>query len=493
MNDPKTTPVLVGVAQVLQRQPDPARAAEPLDLMIDASRRAIADSGSEALAHAATSVRVVRGIWRYEDPARAVADALGLGAVETGITPYGGNMVQTLVNLSALDIQAGRHEVILLAGAECGYSRAKARKAGTKPQWRTAPGKPTLFGEDAPMVNDHEFERGLKMPIQFYPMFENALRYHQGLGIDAHLKEISELWSRFSEVAAGNPDAWIREPVSAEQIRTPSAGNRPVSFPYPKLMNSNNSVDMGAALVLCSLAAARRHGVDEDRIVYLHSGTDAHDTYFVSNRDNFHSSPAIRLGAGRALELAGLTAATVDHCDLYSCFPVAVQIAAAEIGFELTRPLTVTGGLTFGGGPMNNYVMHSIARMADVLRADPGAKGLVTGNGGFLTKHAFGVYSTAPPTRPYRHEDVQKEVDRSPTRELDEHFSGTAPVEAYTVMYDANGPAEAYLSVLTPEGKRAWARNTNPKVLDAMTREEFCGRSVTLDGQGHASFSTELS
>ncbi len=489
MSQSDTTPVLVGVHQVLQREPDFNAAAEPLELMRQALAGAIEDAGSRALAESATSVRVVRGIWRYGDPARVLADDLGLAAsIETGITPYGGNMVQTLVNLSALDIQAGKHDAILIAGAECGYSRAKARKAGARPKWRDAPGTPTEFGEDAPMVNDHEFARGLKMPIQFYPMFENALRHHLGLSIEQHLERISDLWSRFSQVAADNPNAWMREPVSAAEIRTPSAGNRPVSFPYPKLMNSNNSVDMGAALILCSLSAARRFGVAEDRIVYLHAGTDAHDTYFVSNRDNLYSSPAIRVAGRRVLELAGLTPAQVDHCDFYSCFPVAVQVGAHEAGFDLERPLTVTGGLTFGGGPMNNYVMHSIARMAEVLREQPGSKGLITGNGGFLTKHAFGVYSTEAPEQPFRHQDLQAEVDALPTRELDERFAGTAPIEAYTVMYGAEGPAEAFLSVITPEGSRAWGRHTDPHVMEAMTREEFCGRSVKLDGEGNATF-----
>lgn len=489
MTQPETTPVLVGVGQNLQREPDFTRAAEPLALMRDALDLAIEDSGSKALAAAATSVRVARGIWRYADPARVLAEHLGLPAsVETGLSPYGGNMVQTLVNLSALDIQAGRHEVILIAGAECGYSRAKARKAGQRPAWREAPGEPVMFGEEVSMTNAHEEGLGLKMPIQFYPMFENALRHAQGLSMEAHLQRIAELWARFSAAAVDNPHAWMREPVSAEEIRTPSANNRPVSFPYPKLMNSNNSVDMGAALILCSLAAARRMGVSEDRIVYLHAGTDAHDTYYVSNRDNFHTSPAIRVGGGRVLELAGLTPRDLGHCDLYSCFPVAVQVGAQELGLDLEQPLTVTGGLTFGGGPMNNYVMHAIARMAEVLRADPGSKGLVTGNGGFLTKHAFGVYSTEPPRQPYRHQDVQAEVDRHPSRDLDEGFDGSAPVEAYTVMYDAKGPAVAYLSVITAEGRRAWGRHSDPDVMQAMTREEFCGRTVRLDGAGNARF-----
>ena len=105
--------------------------------------------------------------------------------------------------------------------------------------------------------------------------------------------------------------------------------------------------------------------------------------------------------------------------DVYSCFPSAVQVAANELGLPIgdpSRPLTVTGGLTFAGGPWNNYVTHSIATMAERLVANPGQRGFITANGGYLTKHSFGVYGTEPPSHEFRWEDVQSDVDREPTR-----------------------------------------------------------------------------
>jgi acetyl-CoA C-acetyltransferase len=161
---------------------------------------------------------------------------------------------------------------------------------------------------------------------------------------------------------------------------------------------------------------------------------------------------------------------------------VAVQVAARELGLAETRPLTVTGGLTFGGGPLNNYVMHSIARMAELLRAEPGTKGLVTANGGYLTKHAFGVYSTEPPSQPFRHEDLQDEVDATPHRDVATGHCGAAMIESYTVMYGNDGPDVAHLACLTADGKRAWASTKDRDVLQAMTTQEFCGRLTQLDG-----------
>jgi len=475
-------PVLVGVAQVEQRIDDPHGAQEPIDLMIEAVRQAAGDVGSNDLLQA-TSLRVIRGMWPYQNPAKAVAEAMGNPRAETGISPYGGNFVQTTLNRSCLDIQAGKHDAIILTGAECGNTQAKASKAGIELKWRALPGTPDVsMGEEIDMR--HPAEKAIRMgaPIQIYPIFETALRHHLGLGVQSHLQHISELWAGFSAVAADNPHAWIRDAKTAEEIRTPSAVNRPVSFPYPKFMNSNNNVDQGAALILCSESKARALGIPRDKWVYPWAGTDAHDHYYVSNRDNLYSSPAIRLAGARCLELAGLDVSDIDKVDVYSCFPVAVQVAARELGLNMSRPLTVTGGLTWAGGPLNNYVMHSIARMAEVLRAQPGERGLITANGGYLTKHAFGVYSTEPPASAFQHDDLQSQVDALYKREVADAHNGGATVEGYSVMYGPEGPNKAFIACRLEDERRVWAINEEPETLLAMTQQEFCGRSVQLAG-----------
>ncbi len=479
------TPVLVGIAQIEQRCDDPRQAREPLALMIEATQAAAEDAGSRALLTSAGSVRVIRGLWPYKNPARVVADAVGAPGAETRLSQFGGNFVQTAVNQAALDIQAGRQEIILITGAECGNTQAKARRAGldlrSELNWQAAPGEPdVMIGEDVRMVDELESDLGLMQPIQVYPMFENALRHHLGESIEAHQVRISELWSRFSAVAADNPHAWIREPRTAEEIRTLSDFNRPVSFPYPKLMNSNNNVDQGAALILCSATKARALGIPEDRWIYPWAGTDAHDAYAFSRRDTFYGSPAIRVAGRRVLELCDLSPDDVELVDVYSCFPVAVQVGASEVGLDLNRPLTVTGGLTFAGGPLNNYVMHSIARMAELLRQDVDARGLITANGGYLTKHAFGVYSATPPAQPFQHQDVQTEVDRAPLRQSVAVHEGEATVESYTVMYAGEAPRIAYVSALLDDGRRTLAVTEDTDVMHAMVREEFCGRTVAL-------------
>ncbi len=486
MSNPKT-PVLVGVAQVLQRTDDLDAAVEPLELMVDAVERAAEDAGSRELLRRAGAVRVIRGVWKYGDPGRVVAERVGCPGAQTAITPFGGNFVQTTINRTSLDIQSGALDIAIVTGAECGRTRERIRRAGRQFDWQDAPGTPDLqLGEEVAMAHEAELARGIRDPIQIYPIFDNALRYERGESIEDHKRRISELWASFSEVASRNPSAWIRDRKTAQEIGDPtSPGNRAVSFPYPMFMNSNSRVDMGAALILTSEQTAKSLGIPRQKWVYPHAGSDAHDHYFVSERDTLNASPAIRLAGRRCLELAGVEAKDLAYQDVYSCFPSAVQVAAKELELDTSKPLTVTGGLTFGGGPMNNYVMHGIARMAEVLREAPGEKGLCTANGGFLTKHAFGVYSTEPPEQPFQHADRQAEVDALPKRVVLVDHQGEVTIESYTVMYEGAAPAVGHAACLLPDGRRTWANVSDRDVAAAMTREEFCGRTGVLDGAGN--------
>jgi acetyl-CoA C-acetyltransferase len=488
--DPRT-PVLIGYGQVNHRDeidPD-GRSVEPVDLMVAAAQQA-ADS---RVFEAVDSIRVVNVLSaHYRDPGLLLGQRLGATDFTTLYSPVGGNVPQSLLNQACLDIQQGRAGVVLLAGAETWRTRTGLKKQGARLVWTTQDESvpmAEISGHDVPMAGDAELRIKLDRPALIYPMFEESLRLAREESIDAHRKRISELWARFNAVAVDNPHAWIRKPVSAEEIAQAGPQNRMISWPYTKLMNSNNMVDQGAALFLASVEQAQRLQIPAERWVYPHAGTDSHDTSAIAERDELHRSPAIRIGGARALELAGLGIDDVDYVDLYSCFPVAVQAAAAELGLAVddpARPLTVTGGLTFAGGPWSNYVMHSIATTAELLVANPGRRALVTANGGYLTKHSFGVYSTEPPTE-FRWENVQSTVDREPTRDGLVEWEGVGTVEAWTTPFDRDGqPEKAFVAVRTPEGSRALAVITDPASAEATVSEDIGGAKVAVAADGSA-------
>lgn len=484
--DPRT-PVLVGYGQVNQHEENPTH--EPVDLMEAAARAA---AGAKVL-ESVDAVRVVNLLSvRYRDAGLLLAQRIGAPGAATGYTPIGGNVPQSLVNRACLDIQQGRNDVVLIAGGETWRTRTRLKARGERLHG-------TKQDESVPMApSDPEFEMagpaevriGLVAPSHVYPMFEQALRIAAGEGSDEHRRRIGELWSRFSQVAQDNPHAWSREAVPAEQIWQPGPANRMISWPYTKLLNSNNMVDQGAALILTSVQKAVELQIPRDRWVFPHAGTDAHDTYLIGERASFSGSPAIRIAGRRALELAGVGVDDLAAVDVYSCFASAVQVAANELGLPLEdprRPLTVTGGLTFAGGPWNNYVSHSIATMAEKLTADPGGVGLITANGGYLTKHSFGVYSTEPPQHEFRWEDVQSTVDAEPTVVAEDVWSGTGTVETWTTPFNRDGaPEKVYVAVRTPSGSRALAVITDASQAAASIGEDLAGAKVTVQADGSA-------
>jgi acetyl-CoA C-acetyltransferase len=411
---------------------------------------------------------------------------LGLDPAEYINTTTGGNSPVMLLNRSCRDIQRGDHDVILMTGCEAMYSRLLARRAGGHIEWPQQAGEVrdcSVIGDEAPPTNNAEMAIGLILPVQIYPMLENALRHRLGRTVEEHRAVIGGLWSRFSEVAAGNVYAWSRQARTPDDIATPSAENRMVAFPYTKLLTANLQVDQAAGTIVCSVEAAQRLGVPEDRWVFPLAGAEGKDHNFLSERDDLSRSPCIA-ACGRALrELTGVLPADAQHVDLYSCFPIAVEIAAEELGLPLDRQLTLTGGLTFGGGPGNAYAFHGIAEAVAACRREPGSVALTSALGWYVTKHSLAMLSTTPNPRGYGWQSVQDEVDALPKRAVAEGYEGPVTLETATVAYDREGEPEKVLAaVLTPEGARGWASSADRVLADEFVAGGLLGEPAKVSG-----------
>jgi acetyl-CoA C-acetyltransferase len=425
------------------------------------------------------------------NPPASLAKRLGMSPRWSVYSEMGGNTPQYLINNLCERIARGEAELALTVGAEfLGSAMKRMTKGLSFDDWKAEEDEdlpaPQRIGDPRRGVTDYEQRHGLDRPINIYPLFENALRARDKRSIPDHMRRMGELFSRFSNVAADNPDAWFRTKRTPEEIATISDKNRMIGFPYPKLMNAIMEVDQSAAVFVASVKKARELGVPEDRWVYLHGCADAADLWYPLDRQDFHSSPAMRRTGQNALAMAGVGLDRIDLIDLYSCFPVAVEIGAEELGLALDDPrgLTVTGGLPYAGGPGNNYVMHSVAVMLQKLRNRPGAYGLITGNGWYLTKQSTGVYSTARPDKPFEREDpaiLQREIDALPHPQVTETPSGRAVVETYTVVHKREGPF-AGVVVGRDEAGRRFAANTpnDPAFLLAFEAAEQVGRPGTV-------------
>ncbi|HYC54753.1 MAG TPA: acetyl-CoA acetyltransferase [Candidatus Binatia bacterium] len=483
--------VLIGVGQCVQRETDPESARNPVDLIRQAALCAAEDSGvGPSLLEKLSLVATVDTFaWQPANAARLVAESVGAHPSREIVSTVGGNTPQAYVNYLAAEIRAGRAGLSMIAGANVVASLFKARAANVRLDWpKGGEGEPERFGYADEGSNEYENAHGLYLPVHTYPLFENALRARRGLSIEEHNQRIGEMFSRFSSVAARQPCAWFPTKRTAAEIATPASGNRIVAFPYTKYMNAVMAVDQAAVLLMTTAAHARELGVGEERMVHFWGGAEAsEDPWFVSERPRLDACPAMTYAARQAMAAAGVTVEEMDAFDLYSCFPVAVELACEGLGISETDPrgLTVTGGLPYFGGPGNNYTTHGIAAMVEKLRSKPGSKGLVTGNGWYLTKHSAGVYASAPRASSCGAAAIDPSEARHPEGKLPvaRHPTGRGRIDSYTVIYSRQGEPDTGLIVgRLDSGERFLAHTPQDRdVLEELVSREGVGRTGTVE------------
>lgn len=438
MIDPRT-PILVGCGQITDTVGEPSSKRSRVAFCAEAAALALNDTGAKIGGHmlghhvdalavmeffSAISPRFASPFGRSTNPPKSVARRLHASPRKLLYSHSGGNMPQYLVNRFAEEIANGETRLAVICGAELLRSTQNARRASLALDWNEDyGGAPERVGDERFGYSEEEARHELRAAIHFYPLLENAIRGGLKRDMASHMEAMGRLFHRLAVVARDNPLATRRKGYSAHELSTISDDNRWICFPYPRLMNANAIIDQAAAVIMTSVGKAQEWGIPQERWVFLHGCADGTDTWVVSERDRLNASPAIRGCARIALDMAGKKVSDMAAFDLYSCFPSAVEVAMAEIGIaeDDARPISVTGGLPFFGGPGNNYVTHSIAEMMNVVRKAPGSFGMVTANGNYLTKHSAGIYSTEPTTGPWRREapaKFQAELDARPKQKV---------------------------------------------------------------------------
>jgi acetyl-CoA C-acetyltransferase len=454
MTDPTRIPVIIGTGQINDRE----CIHDSLGLMVAALEKADRDAGGGWLA-ALDSLAVVNQISfpGLGNTAEGLATHFGISPTHIEQTPWptGESPVQ-LLNEAANRIGAGEIQVAAIVGAEALRTAAQRAKAATgekKDALRDVAnsGAPSLMAR-----------HGLVAPTDLYPLYENATRAVWGQSFAEAQAETGSLWAGMSAVAAGNETAWLRNALDPEAIVTVSDDNRPIAYPYLKRMVANSSVNQGAGFIVTSLARARAAGVAEDRIIYVGQGAAAHETHAILKRDRYDRSAGMIVTLQKTLERNGLASADLSHVELYSCFPCIPKMARRVLDWPLERPITAFGGLTFGGGPIGNYMSHAIGSMVDLLRQTRGTA-LLFANGGYAT-HNHAIVISAEPIAgaqfpsPFDY-NAEAAALRDAVPPVVEDYEGTATIETFTLFYRRDGSIRfGTIIARTPEGARLLAR-----------------------------------
>jgi len=454
-------PVIVGVGEITDRPKEIAAGIEPLALLEEALKRAEADSGGKLLGEIG-SLDIVNFLsWRYRDPEKQLSGRLGIKPAHAYYGPVGGESPIRYLHEAAQRIARGECSVAAVCGAEAQSTATKAERAGLTLPW-------TPFAHDveepkrgAAFQKPIAVKLGVFRPITVYPLYEAATSAHWGQTPREAMAESGQLWSTYSSVASQNPNAWLKRRFTPEEITTPTPDNRLIAWPYTKLQVANPTVNMGAAILMTSLAKARAAGIAEDRLIHVWGGASAEEPRDYLIRDQFFESHSQNAVLKAVMDLAGGDGRAFDAIELYSCFPCVPKMARRTLGLGAEVPPTVTGGLTFFGAPLNTYMTHAACAMVRKLRS--GAKlGLLYGQGGFVTKHHALVLSRQAPRHALAQDtSVQAEADRHRGAGPDfvTEADGKGSVESFTVIYGRNGDAEHGVVMLrTSDNARALAR-----------------------------------
>ncbi len=449
-NLPDNTPVIVGVGDIIDKRE--VDGPDPLTLLGQASELAFQDTGIKSAIDYLDAIGVVRfsvdfstatnqSRFGYSNFPRSLANKIGVKKdISELYSGMGGNAPQVLLQEISKKIHAKEIHCALISGGEVLQTMISKLKSGEKLNWKdSAGGKPEIIGINDEGFSKEEKKHYMDLPSNVYPIFANAIRSSKSQSSEEHLKECSELFSKFSKVASLNPKAWFPKFRTPEEIEKISDSNRLVGFPYTKYLNSMIRVNMASSLVVMSEKLTKELKIPQNKKVYIHGSCVLNDIWNVSKRPSLNESPAIRECGKEVLSQAGISLSEISFLDIYSCFPSAVQIAQKELSLSSNdnRPLTVTGGLPYFGGPGNAYTLFSSSEMVKKLRSNPNEYGMITANSWFLTKHAINIFSCKPPQEIDWKKDfikLQSEINSREIKNFNTKPNGLGKVISYTIV-----------------------------------------------------------
>lgn len=499
---PDNTPIIVGAGQYVERLTTDSTAAisSPMEIAAAACRAALQDAGARA-----SDIDTIAVIRLFSDAAKAwqspfggsnnppesIARHIGASPTHRIYSNAGGTEPQQRLAELFGDIARGAKELVLLAGAEAIANQRFAMRNGLELDWREEFDAPLDNREySVRFASSEELNSGMSLPVHYYALIENYQAHELGHDLQQHLRHMAAMMSPFSAVAAANPYAQNGLAYSARELATQGKSNYPISLPYSKLLIAQDAVNQGAALLLTSAGKARELGIDPGNWIFVEAHAEGMDRC-LSQRENPGRSTAMERVFATTLAMAGANAADMDLIDIYSCFPCAVYSAceALDLATDGSRALTVTGGLPYFGGPGNNYSMHALAEMAVRLRHG-NLRGLVTANGGILSKHAATVLSAdcVSPGRLNWADAAVVSVDPESIPQLpycDHPVAGR--VISYTVIHRRDEQDVGIALAETAAKERFLASSTDPTVTSAMIAGSPIGRviDVVTHGDSH--------
>ena len=479
----KNRPVLIGVGS-LQQKGSFDELDEALILMEKVTLGAINDTEAPGIREYIDEIQVPKGYWAYRDPGKWIAERHGFSNAKTSVTKIG-VLQQNLINSACKKIINGDIRASLIAGGEARFKIIQALKEGkdfNETQLNENPDSYVKAKEE--LYVPEEIEALGMMAVGYYAILESAMRFKTKKALSDHEIFLGKYYERFSQIASKNPHAWNEKIFSSDEIRIPANKNQRIAYPYNKLHNSSWNVNQASALILTNEELADRLNVPQIKRVYPLIASETNHMIGVIQRPDLTAPIGLKLAADYLLATAEKNQIYPSMYELYSCFPIAVQLFAEALNVDDATDKTITGGMPFAGGPLNNYMLHSTIQTVMKIREKNDEIGLVTCVSGMMTKQALAIWGKDP-LMDFESKDLTKQAAKLempvPMSQL---TNGEATSIGCTVLYENNVSTKAIFYAEDSQGHRLVLTSDKEEIIQAVEGKECVGKKINfLDKQ----------
>jgi len=473
----KNRPVIVGIS-CLQQKGNFKELDEALILMDKATKAAINDSTNKNIVNYINEVRVPKGFWRYRDPGKWVAESNNINSAETYVTKIG-ILQQNLINSACNKIINGEINGSLILGGESRYKMIRASIENEEYVETPLDINPDNYikAPDDLQLDVEEKELGL-MAVGYYAILESAFRAASNSEINEHNDFLASIYAHFSKLASKNNDGWIGKSLKKSEILNKSKKNPPQAFPYNKYHCTSWNVNQSAAIIICSEEVADKLSVPFEKRVYPLASSENNHMIATLQRPNLIEPIGMKLASEFILKICEKNNLKIDFYDLYSCFPIAIQMFAKSLQLKDINNSSITGAMPFAGGPINSFVLHSTVKLISKIRKQQKGTGIITGVSGMMTKQSYALWSKNP-IIDFIHKDFTNEANFIETPiELSNDVNGDGIIIGYTVLKRNTTKAIIYLN--TADNKRKLITSSDKTIIELMESEEWVGKKVNF-------------
>jgi acetyl-CoA C-acetyltransferase len=483
----KNRPVLVGIGS-LQQKGSFEQLDEALILMEQATLDAIEDTNVPEIKNYIDEIQIPKGFWAYRDPGKWIAEKHGFAEAETSVTKIG-VLQQNLVNSACKKIIDGEIRASLIVGGEARFKMIQALKEGLPYEEMALTENPDNYvkaKEDLYVAE--ELDALGMMAVGYYAIIESAMRYKNQYSLNEHESFLGNYYERFSQIASKNPHAWNQKIFTAEEIKTPSKKNQKIAYPYNKLHNTSWNVNQASALILTSDEIADKLKIPFDKRVYPLVSSETNHMIGVIQRPDLTSPVGLKLATKYLLETAAKNNIKPTFYELYSCFPVAVQLFAQALNIPENIDKTITGGMPFAGGPLNNYMLHATAQVLMRIRDNNSEVGLITGVSGMMTKQALAIWGKNP-AMDFQSMDVTAEAEKLEVPvPMSDLKKGNATIIGCTTLYEKLNSIKAVFYAEDSQGHRLVLTSNDQQIIKQVEEEECIGLKINFSNKQFVAF-----